>query len=112
MLEQLRRLGAPPEVLRATQERLAAEAASATVPVWPENWHAVIVFIGMATQWNWVAPWRGQPQRTGLRLEALPVVRAATLRNVPRRLRVGEAELLDQLQQMEDAALDEMRHQQ
>ena len=89
------------------QERLEAEARELTVPVWPENWHAVLVFVGMASQWNWLAPWRGTAQRTGLRLEALPVVQAAVRREVPRRLRVGQAQLLRQLQLMEDAVLDE-----
>lgn len=96
-------------MLRAAQARLEAESGAATVPVWPENWHALTVFIGMSTQWNWVAPWRGQPQRTGLRLEALPVIQAAVRRDVPRRLRVSDAQLLEQLQCMEDAALDQMR---
>lgn len=107
MLEQLRQFGAPAEVLRATQNRLEAEAAERTVPIWPENWHAVIVFVRMATQWNWAAPWRGIPVRTGLRLEALPVVQAAARREVPRRLRVKPDRLLQQLQLMEDVVLDE-----
>ena len=107
MLEQLRQFGAPPEVLRATEQRLHAEAQDATIPVWPENWHAVLLFVAMATQWHWVAPWRCPPARTGLRLEALPAVLPAVQRGVPRRLRKPYAVLLGQLQTMEDAALSE-----
>lgn len=111
MLDQLRKFEAPPEVLAAAEARLQAEAQAVTIPVWPENWHAVRTFVAMATQWHWVVPWRCPPARTGLRLEALPAVLPAVQPSVPRRLRKPYAELVAQLQAMEDAALAEFAKQ-
>ena len=74
VLDQLRLHKAPPEVLRAMAERLDAEARAALVDVWPENWHAVCLFVAMATQWHWVVPPKGEPQRVGLRMESLPAL--------------------------------------
>lgn len=48
--------------------------------IWPENMPAVQVFLGLATQWNWVAIsgfGGGQVFRTGLRLDGLPIVAGA-----------------------------------
>lgn len=108
MLDQLAKLGAPPAVLAAARQRIEDEAAQATTPVWPENWHAVSLFMAMATQWHWItAP--GVAQRIGLRYEALPAVRAAVQASVPKRWRKPWPELLRQLQVMEDAALSEIK---
>lgn len=70
--------------------------------VWPENMPAVTVFLGMITQWSWVAVSGlagGTVFRTGLRLEALPVVAAAhSVRITPELmgdLRVLEAEYIE-----------------
>lgn len=105
MLDQLRALGAPADVLQAYAARADAEAKQATVPIWPENWHAVQVFGAMATQWHWLVG-MGGAQRVGLRLEALPAVLPAVKRQVIRRWRQPHHVLLRQLQNMEDAALD------
>lgn len=107
MLDQLRQFGAPAEVLRAAEQRLKAEADAVTLPVWPENWHAVNLFLALATQWHWVAPWRLPAQRTGLRLDAVPTVLPMVRRAVPARHRQPYAVLLRQLQAMEDAVLEE-----
>lgn len=104
ILDQLRQLGAPADVLLATEQRLATEAAQATIAVWPDNWHALMLFLAMATQWHWVGG-MGTPQRTGLRMEALPALVPAVRRSVPRRWRQPYHRLLRQLQHCEDTAL-------
>lgn len=77
-------------------------AEAAPCLVWPENMPAVRVFLDMGTQWTWVAVaglGGGQVFRTGLRLDALPVVAAA--HGIPitpdllAALRVLEAETID-----------------
>lgn len=105
MLEQLRLFGAPPPVLRAAQEQLQAAADAATVKVWPENWHAVQAFLAMGTQWHWAPAGMAGSRPVGLRLEALPVVLPAVRARVPAAHRQPYAQLLAQLQQLEDAAL-------
>lgn len=111
MLQQLQQLGAPPEVIAATAQRLQAEADGITFAVWPDNWHAVLTFVAMATQWHWVGT-MASAQRTGLRLEALPAVLPAMRRTVPRRWRQPYHILLQQLQHLEDTALAAWRLQQ
>lgn len=108
VIAQLQQLGAPPEVLRATAQRMQQQAEVAHIAVWPENWHAVLAWVAMATQWHWL-PVAPEPVRTGLRLEALPAVLPAVRAQVPPDLRRPYAELLGQLQAMEDAALTEWR---
>lgn len=109
MLDQLRLWNAAPEVLRAMSERLQAEAQAVLVDVWPENWHAVCAFVGMATQWQWVTPWGAAPQRVGLRMEALPAVLPMVRGQVPRRWRQPHSRLLTQLQHLEQDALLALR---
>jgi len=106
VLLQLEKLGAPADVIESTRQQLEADAARHQVLVWPENWHAVQVFRMMATQWVWVAG-MGSAMRTGLRLEALPTVLPAVRPLVHRRWRQPYHVLLQQLQQLEDAALGE-----
>ncbi len=105
VLVQLRQWGAAPEVLRAAEEQLQAQAQAAQVRVWPEHWHAVQVLLAMATQWVWVPCGMAGARPVGLRLEALPVVLPAVRARVQRQHRQPYAVLLQQLQQLEDAAL-------
>lgn len=112
MLDQLRQFGAPPAVLAAAQANVERSAAQAVVLVWPEHWHAVLLFIAMATQWHWVPVGLGGARRVGLRLEALPTVRPAVAATVPPHCRKPYPVLLGQLQQLEDTALAEMRRMQ
>lgn len=75
--------------------------------MWPEHWHAVQVFLGMATQWRAVGgfgiAW------TGLRYEAVERVERAVRDQVPRALRLrgrrGWPVLFDQLRVLEAKAL-------
>ena len=112
MLAQLRQLGAPADVIQATQQRLAAEAEHWHVDIWPDNWHAVQLFVALATQWHWVAG-MAAVQRTGLRYEALqvPAVQALVDAQVAPPLRQPPAVLMRQLQVLEDTALAEWARQ-
>lgn len=110
MLRQLVQLGAPADVIESMRQQLESDADRHQVLVWPENWHAVQVFRLMATQWVWVAG-MGSAMRTGLRLEALPAVLPAAQPLVQRRWRRPYHVLLQQVQQMEDAALGEWNKQ-
>ena len=107
MLAQLRRFGAPPEVLLAAEQQLAADALGDTISVWPENWHAVRVFLALATQWHWAATGHGS-RRTGLRYEAIAAVLPAVRLAVHRKHRQAYPVLLGQLQTLEDSALAEI----
>lgn len=65
------------QISEDTQGALAAfglvhvgDVPDRSIPVWPENWKTVEVFVAMGTQWN-VASMGGA---IGLRYEALPAV--------------------------------------
>lgn len=107
MLAQLRRFGAPAEVLLAAERQLAADALGDTINIWPENWHAVRVFLALATQWSWAGTGLGS-RRTGLRYEAIAAVLPAARKAVPRKHRQAYPTLLGQLQMLEDTALAEI----
>lgn len=111
MVDQLRQLGAPADVIAATQQRSAAEAQNSMVDVWPDNWHAFSLFLALATQWHWLVGLAGA-RRAGLRYEAItPVVLAMVRAKVPRSLHQPTPALMQQLQQLEDAALDALAQQ-
>lgn len=110
MLDQLRQLGAPAAVIAATQVRITAEAKQARVDVWPENWHAVSLFLALATQWHWLVG-LGGAQRIGLRYEAIHAVLPMLSAKVPAQHQQPYAVLLGQLQHLEDAALAAMAEQ-
>lgn len=61
--------------------RAAAEDADRPLGIWPENWSAVQVFLGMASQWRLIVGAAGTHWQ-GLRYEALEAVLRLTL--VPR----------------------------
>jgi len=77
----------------------AADFETAPVEVWPDNWVAVALFRGMATQWS-----VGMGGPIGLRYEALRELRLAW--RIPA---ADWPELFDALQVMEGAALAQMR---
>jgi hypothetical protein len=65
-------------VLAYLRERIAhAERESAhadEVHVWPEHWHAALVFAAMGSQWRTVFTPGGEMRYEGLRYEALAAV--------------------------------------
>lgn len=96
-------MGAPPDALEALAERLQALRDAATVRVWPEHWHAVMLFRAMATQWRAVVGSKGLVW-LGLDYPAIPIAMEGARARVPRRLRKPLAALLPQLQVLEKAA--------
>lgn len=99
-MEQARLFGASADDLAHLRKTLHQQAAAPVCEVLPECWFAVMVFNSMSTQWHWCG---GMPaQRKGLRYSVLPLV-MRSLHHVPHRRPL--AELLPQLQVMEDAAM-------
>lgn len=92
------------EVLAQARRELEAEHAQAQQPVWPQNWHATRVFLGMATQWQLLAGF-GSVVQAGLRYEALPVVASAVKAEVAPHLLRPWAQLFAQVQALEAAAM-------
>lgn len=88
------------EALRARIE--AEEGRDDVLGVWPEHWHAFLVFMAMADQWRVVVR-EGRLMRLGLDYAALPVVLDAH-RRLPRRLRQRPRALLQQLRVLTVAA--------
>lgn len=86
-------LGAPPEVAAAAA---AAPPAEDALEVWPANEGAVVIFLGMGTQWR-RAGMAGIP--TGLDYAALPAVCRAHRRRL-------DADLLESLRVIEIAAIE------
>ena len=106
LLRNMRQWGAPPDAIARTQEWLSEQQRSATVEVWPEHWHAVLLFSRLATQWHWASAGM-QAVRTGLRYSAAAVLMGAI--EIPKALRQPKPELWRQLQVLESAALAAMR---
>ena len=87
-----------PTAAELTAFGLTMEEASegSQVEIWPDNWHAVNVFLGMVTQWR-----SDFGVRTGLDYGVLPIVMRMV--GVP----VGErSAVFEDLRVMEDAALE------
>lgn len=95
--------GAPAEVVAQFRTALEARNASATFAVWPQNWHAVMVFCDMASQWRVVAGLAGLMYQ-GLEYSALPLVMRARKPLVARRHRQRLHELMPQLRTLERTA--------
>lgn len=70
--------------------------------MWPEHWHALLLFLSMDTQWRVAATMNGL-HYIGLDYGVLPLMRSA-LRRPPHRQPLSR--LLPQLQQLEAEALD------
>jgi hypothetical protein len=71
-----------------------------SIPVWPENWQTVEVFVAMGTQWN-VSAGMGGSRLIGLRYESLPAVMRYCGVQTPAR-----ADVFAGLRTMERAALE------
>lgn len=95
-------------MVAATQVRLQAEAAAWCCDVWPENWHAVQLFVALATQWHWASAGLAGSRRTGLRYSAIRPVLPMVQQAVQQRWRQPYPTLMRQLQHMEDEALKAM----
>lgn len=105
-MQALEAFGCAPEVIEEARQAIKAQADAVDFLVWPENWHAVMLFLGMRTQWRWVIG-AAAAARTGLDYSALPSVRPAVLQLVPPERRQPWPELLPQLQVMECAVLED-----
>lgn len=101
-------MGVGEAVIAQARANIEAQNARIGFAVWPENWHAVLTFVGMATQWRWVVGTK-KALRAGLIYESLEEVRHAVRQRVPRAVRKRRGELLEQLQVMEDAVLVEQQ---
>jgi len=101
-LKALRAFGVSPEALAEASAAVHAERKRSTVAVWPEHWHALCVFKGMATQWRVHVCPSGAVLHQGLDYAALPLV-LACCRGMEQRQPLPR--LMAQLQVMERAAL-------
>jgi len=90
-------LSAPPEVIEAAIPRV--EPVAVDFLVWEENWRAVSLFAGLATQWRMHIGMAGVHYQ-GLDYDAVKTV--LMLKRVPRS---AWPETFDDLQVMERAAL-------
>jgi hypothetical protein len=98
-------MGVAADVIELARAAIAASNAQIGFAVWPENWHAVRVFLAMATQWNWgVGVARGC--LFGMNYQALEFVVGSIRPTVPRGLRRRRWQLLEQVQLMEDTVLE------
>lgn len=105
-MQALQAFGATEAQLEQMRAWLVEQAKTTTVPVWPEHWHAVLVFLGMGTQWSGFAmAGIGRVLWQGLRYEALPPVQDAVRRRLPRRLRQRPEVLMSQIRTLEAEAL-------
>ncbi|MDT8998349.1 DUF1799 domain-containing protein [Paucibacter sp. APW11] len=76
--------------------------------MWPENMHAVSLFLAMETQWVWVSSMAGAC-RVGLQYSSLSVVMPAIAAELPEHLQQAQpGRLLAQLRTLELAALEAM----
>lgn len=100
----MEKFGASAEQIAELRAYLAQRAEQAVCAVWPENWHAVRVFVRMSTQWR-IAAGPGGILWRGLDYRALDAVETRTPPppGVPH---PDPAELFDQLRCLERAALD------
>jgi hypothetical protein len=106
-LEVIRQWGATPEQIEEWRKALAVQAQFEEGEVWPENWHAVQLFLAMGTQWRCAAGALGVLW-IGLDYSPLWHVNATLRRSIPRELRVSrrrEIDLLDQIHILEVAAV-------
>lgn len=101
-------MGVPEHEIQKAREALEARYALEGFLVWPQNWHALRVFVSMATQWRWAVGSR-KALRTGMVYEALAEVRKGVKPGIPKHLRQKPGQLLAQLQVMEDTVLREQQ---
>ncbi len=99
MLEQAQAFGASAAQLEALRGSIERRNRPQAAGVWPEHWHALEVFLAMATQWRTHLGARGLFYE-GLDYAALPPV-LAEHRRLPRRLRQPMDRLMPQLRTLE-----------
>jgi hypothetical protein len=66
LLSECGALGLDPRLLVPQEQR--ADTDPDVYEVWPENWDAVLLFMRLRNQWNWIAGMR--PMRCGLNSQA------------------------------------------
>lgn len=98
-LDSLRSAGAPPDVIE--QVRKAAKKSQKDFEVFEDNWQSLLFFVGLKTQWNISIGGMGGAIYLGLNYQS--VESAMNLKQVPKKAR---AELFNDLQVMEEAALE------
>lgn len=87
--------------------RVRVEPDAGTCWVWPEHWHATLVFLGMGTQWRVTTQPDGRDRFHGLDYAALgPVLEAQRGNLEPQPMH----ELMRQVRAIEMAALDLLNH--
>jgi len=89
-----------PEVLEQAREHIARTNKTATLPIWPDAWHALQLFLALHTQWHLVASMMGVRWQ-GLNYAAIPYGMLAARAEVPVDLRRPLAEIMPQLQVLE-----------
>lgn len=68
-------MGATPQQLDEARQALRQRAQSEVLPVWPEHWRALEVFVAMGSQWRVVLAAKGL-HHLGLDYASLPAVLA------------------------------------
>lgn len=96
----MRAFGAPAEQVARYRARLIDEQRQRRVDIFPENWHAMCVFLGMGSQWRTEVGFGGRLYR-GLEYASLPIVLAEN-RRVPHRQPIDV--LMPQLRTLEATA--------
>lgn len=91
-------------MIEEARQACKARADAVEFPVWPENWHAVTLFVSLGTQWRWAIGM--EAARIGLDYSAIPVVRAAITPLVEPEHRQPWSVLFPQLRTMEVAVLE------
>jgi hypothetical protein len=103
-LAALAAFGVSAEQIATVRKVIEARNARATLAVWPENWHAVMLFCDLSSQWRAVA---GMVRIVWLGLDyaaITPTVLKACRRSIPRAHRRPEHRLMPQLRTLEKAA--------
>lgn len=92
----------PAEVIAEARASIAERPQM--LPILPECWHAVTLFVLMQDQWRMHISPMGQVVYQGLDLAALPLPMAAARQRVRPEHRRALPDLMDQLQMLANAA--------
>lgn len=98
-------MGVGEQLLTEAAANIAERAAAQALDVWPENWHAVLAFLEMGSQWR-VIPTMTSLLWQGLEYAAIPLVLAALKPRVPAECRRPLHELMPQLRTLERRAVE------
>lgn len=93
-------MGVAAELIAEARAHIEEHNRSAELSVWPENWHAVLIFLDMDTQWRLV-PAADRLLWQGLDRSALPITMAGIKCRVPEECRRSLSELMPQLRTLE-----------